>query len=239
MDKHDMSLRTGLLVSCLALAGHAHADVVNGGFETGTLAGWYSSGTTAIASATPYTPLAGLSSALVVAMSQAPVPPYSCSTDVWNIACPQPLPFASSDIGSMTYTGYNGGGANNLFRFGGFIGQDVTVQAGDTVRWSWSLFGEAAGGSIDGARFYATNGNIESVINASANLRSYQFAAPGLWSLYLGAYQSEDSYLYSAVLIDSVGISAIPESSSLVLMSLGLLPLIGLRRLRRAHGAGG
>jgi hypothetical protein len=227
-----MSLRAGLLASCLALCGQAHADVVNGGFETGTLAGWYSSGTTAIAAAAPYAPLAGLRSALVVAMSTAPVPPNSCATDVWNINCPQPLPFASSGVASLTNTGYQGAGVGNAFFRGGYIGQDLSVQSGDRLNWSWTVLGEAAGGSVDGARFYATNGIVESVIDARANIQTYSFSSGGLWTIYFGVFQTEDPFFYSALLVDSVRVSAIPESSSLALMSLGLLSLTALRRRR-------
>ena len=210
----------------------AAAPVLNGGFESGDLAAWYSSGTAAIANGSAgYSALSGNHSALVVAVSTAPVPPYSCATDIWNVNCPQPLPFSASGAPLPTHTNYQFFGVGFAFYRGAFIGQDLTVTAGQKVEWDWLPFGEAVGGSfsVDEARFYATNGVIEQTIDFDANVRSFEFSQSGVWSIYFGLYQTEDPYIYSAIMVDSVRL--VSEPPTLALAALCLLLAFG-RKLR-------
>ena len=210
--------------------------ITNGDFETGTLAGWYSSSTTAIANgAAGYTPLAGNSSALIIAMSTAPVPPYSCSTDIWNINCPLPLPFAASGAPLPTHTNFGPLGVATAYFRGGYIGRDVSVLAGDKINWNWLALGEAVGtpSSVDRARFYATDGTIENWVDAPSGANSYQFPQGGTWSVYFGLYQSEDPYIYSALKLDSVSIQAVPEPATLWLLAGAVALGISFRRRLR------
>jgi len=129
-------------------AGAAAAEPVNGGFESGTLAGWYSSG-----------------SALVVDASTAYAP--------------------------------------------------------------------LAGGR---GRFYATDGVTESWFDHDSGLHSFQFTSSGTWWEYFGLYQTEDPYLWSAMEVDAVTLSAVPEPAPLLLAAAGTWLLLLLHR-RRAHAA--
>jgi hypothetical protein len=226
----------GLAGLLLTVAAAAQAGgLANGNFESGNLGGWFSSGSTAIASGNAgYAPLAGSHSALVVAVSTAPVPPYSCAVDLWNINCPQPLPFAASGAPLPTHTNFQGVGVGFAFFRGAFIGTDVAVNAGDTLSWTWQPGGEAAGGlfSIDEARFYATNGIVETRIDFDQGLQSFTFGSAGTWSVYFGLYQTEDPFGYSTVLLDNILLSAVPEPSGAALLGLGLLALSARRRRR-------
>jgi hypothetical protein len=196
------------------------AQIINGNFETLNLSGWYSSSTTAIANGVAgYAPLQGAASALIVAMSTAPIPPYTCQNDVWNVSCTLPLPFAASGAPLPTYTNYSPSpGVAFAFLRGGFIGQDVVATQGDKLTWNWLL----AGDSIDEGRFYATNGSTQVAIDYSLNISTFTFPSSGLWSIYFGLYQREDPYIYSVLKLDSVAIQAVPDLSSTIAMLLGI-----------------
>lgn len=82
----------------------AHAlPLVNGDFENG-LSGWYSTGwtnlgpngsnTAVVTAASPYAPISGSSAMIVAVSGQSLGPNWSCAQDVWNLACPLPMPFA-------------------------------------------------------------------------------------------------------------------------------------------------
>lgn len=233
----------GLGGMLLAAATWAQASgPANGNFEAGNLNGWFSSGSTAIASGSAgYAPLSGSHSALVVAVSAAPVPPASCAVDIWNVNCPQPLPFTDSGAPLPTYTNFQGVGVGFAFFRGAFIGTDITVNAGDRLSWNWQPGGEAAGSgfSVDEARFYATNGTVEARIDFDQGLRTFTFGSAGTWSVYFGLFQTEDPFGYSTVLLDDILLTAVPEPSGTILLMLGLLGVAGAARHARRGRLGG
>lgn len=237
------------LVSTIAVA-----DPVNRGFETGNLTGWAStidgpngtavapSPTIAMASiGSPYSPIEGAFSALIVAMSNAtPGGPYGdCNVDVWNYSCRPPLPFVSSGGSLPTYS---------LKPFGGAIGawstdlaQDITVEAGQKLQWDWQLFGEAACNStsqgtrycVDNGWFFATNGMDTKYLFAPSTgivSRGYiDFQSSGTWSIYFGVGQTEDRSAYSALMLDNVHLVPTPGTLSLALMALFSCLFVGGR----------
>jgi hypothetical protein len=240
------------LVMALGLmhtTGAAAGVVTNGDFESGSLSGWYSMGTfypgqTAIVSGTSgsvgYYPMGGSYSALIVAVSNAPVPPYSCLNDRWNLACPQPLPFAASgSLTPPTYTNWSGinvGGT--AFLRGAYIGQDVSVLAGETLTWNWIPGGEAAvNGGVDSARFFASNGFTEVFIQQSQNLQSFTFPSAGLWSIYFGLGQNEDPRIYSTLELDSIKITPVPEPATLGMFALGAAATLWAGRRKQSQQA--
>ncbi|MBB3197368.1 hypothetical protein [Roseateles terrae] len=226
------ALLTALLGAMSVLSiGSAHAAaVVNGDFEGGSLTGWYATGafaggsSTAIANAgNGYPALAGSQSALIIALSLAMLNENrTCADDIWNVQCPQPVPFSPSGAGAPTFFSQNVAGR---FYRGGFIAQDVTVAAGDTLDWVSALFGEVSRGSpgstgnVDNAFFVASNGSTEAVVDLRSNLSSYTFGQGGLWSIYFGVQQTEDPTIWSGLEVDSIVFRAteVPEPKTLVL----------------------
>lgn len=237
------------LLSAAAAMSAQGAAVVNGDFEGGTLAGWYASGTnvngssTAIANAGNGNPaLAGSNSALIVAMSNWPLNQnVTCASDIWNVACPLPVPFSPSGAGAPTYFSQNVAGR---FLNGGFIAQDVNVAAGDTLDWVSQRLGEAAfgivgnPGNVDNVFFVAYNGSTEAVVDLRGNVSSFTFAQGGLWSIYFGVQQTEDSFVWSALKVDSVAFRAsdVPEPGTLALALAAGGGLFWQRRRRNARG---
>jgi PEP-CTERM motif len=215
--------------------------VTNGDFESGSLTGWWGV-RTAIVSPTSgsvgYYPMSGNHSALIVAMSSAPVPPYTCANDKWNVACPQPLPFATALGPVPTYTdGFGVSVGLSVFHYGSFIGQDVNVLAGETISWNWIPGGEAApNGNVDSARFFATNGSPSSevLIQQNQNLLSYTFPSAGTWSIYFGLNQSEDPRIYSTLELDSVKITPVPEPATLGMFALGAVATLWAGRRKQS-----
>ena len=238
-------LSAALFGAAAAMSAHG-AAVVNGDFEGGNLSGWYASGanvngsSTAIANAgNGYPALAGNNSALIVAMSLWPLGPnVTCATDIWNVACPQPLPFSPSGAGAPTFFSQNVAGR---FLRGGFIAQDVNVVAGDTLAWASQRLGEVSSGNVgnpgnvDNAFFVAFNGSTEAVVDLRGNVSSYTFAEGGLWSIFFGVQQTEDPYVWSALKVDSIAFqaAAVPEPGSLALALAAAGGLFWQRRRMR------
>ncbi len=243
------TLSVALLGAVAAMSAQG-AAVVNGDFEGGSLNGWYASGanvngsSTAIANAgNGYPALAGNNSALIVAMSTWPLSQnVTCASDIWNVACPLPVPFSPSGAGAPTFFSQNVAGR---FLRGGFIAQDVNVAAGDTLEWMSQRLGEVSSGTVgnpgnvDNVFFVAFNGSTEAVVDLRGNVSSYTFAQGGLWSIFFGVQQTEDPYVWSALKVDSIGFRAaeVPEPTSLALALAAGGGLFWQRRRRPRGGA--
>lgn len=224
---------TYILTSFFVMPALSNAGpIANGDFETGNLSGWFLAGKAAMASqGSIYQPIQGQYSALVINYSQAPVPPYSCATDIWNVNCTPPIPFEPSGGPPLTYNPFGPG--QNVFVRGSYIGQDVVVSAGDSLNFDFYFINP----NIDGARFFASNGPMNVAIELAGwfggvpgHSFSYTFPTGGLWSVYMGTYQTEDPYIYSVLMLDNV---RIPEPASLVLLLAGLSGLAFIRRRRQ------
>ncbi|WP_431048267.1 PEP-CTERM sorting domain-containing protein [Roseateles sp. L2-2] len=240
------ALGVALVSAAAALSAHG-AAVVNGNFEGGTLNGWYATGANVNGSSTAivnagngYPALAGSNSALIVAMSTWPLSQnVTCASDIWNVACPLPVPFSPSGAGAPTFFSQNVAGR---FLRGGFIAQDVNVAAGDTLDWLSQRLGEVASGTVgnpgnvDNAFFVAYNGSTEAVVDLRGNVSSYTFAQGGLWSIFFGVQQTEDPYVWSALKVDSIAFRAaeVPEPGSLALAFAAGGALFWQRRRQRS-----
>jgi hypothetical protein len=237
--------KTLIAALCLGGAGLAQAlPVVNGDFENG-LGGWYSTGwqsnlgpggsnTAIVMAASPYAPISGSSAMIVAVSGQSLGPNWTCAQDVWNLNCPLPMPFTAPGAGAPTYT-FPVMGA--VFHYGAYLARDLTITAGDTLNWDWRAYGELATDPLyDNGWFYATNGTIVERVALRDGGHSYTFAESGLWSVYFGIGQSEDNEIWSAVMLDNVGLvpgQSVPEPSSALLGLAGLAAMGTMRRRRR------
>lgn len=233
----------------LLAAGHASA-LTNGYFESGTLNGWYSQGyfgfgsapggTTAVLNASSgYTPISGNYSALIVAVSGQPVnASHTCAQDIWNANCPLPAAFTPSAAPLPTYISQD---IAVPFMRGGFIAQDITVAAGDTLHWATQRLGEVAGSApgVDLAYFVASNGVTTQRVDLRTATDSFVFTQGGLWSIYFGVGQTEDPFQWSALKVDAIALepafaATVPEPASWSMMAVALagLAVFGRKRLR-------
>lgn len=228
----------GLLLLGLAWAcaqAHAAPVVANGGFESGSAAGWTVERTVAIASVgSPYAPLAGGYSALLVAEStytEGGVAP--CDWDIWNVGCPRPLPYVATGGPTLTYDGAG------PVRRGGQVGQDLSVRQFDELHWDWLVFGEATHFDTDFGYFQATNATTNEVLRFSTGPDghgTFVFDSAGIWSVRFYIAQYPDNWAYSAMLLDGVELRAVPAPGSLALAFAALVAAGVGRRLaaRRA-----
>jgi hypothetical protein len=235
---------TAILVSPMASA----APVANGGFESG-LAGWYSwgytssIGATALATGdTPYAPIEGNASALVVAMSAAkPNENWTCDDDRWNFNCPLPIEFTSSTAPRPSHDQWlNTEGVGYqmpylpvwpYFRNGAYIARDIDVHAGDSLTWAWTAWGEAADSlSYDKAYLIATNGLQAQIVRyTQGGANSISFDQGGVWSIFIGLAQYEDNQVWGAIEVDSIELHSVPEPTSLAL-ALGAVIALAITR---------
>lgn len=245
-----ISNRAALAVSAALMsfaAGALAAPVVNGNFEPGNLNGWTVSNRVALAErGSLYEPLQGSSSAVIVNFSEQDFAYGSCQADPWNSSCPPPLPYVPNGGPSLTYTsftqaGFPPAGMQNMFFRGSYIGQDIQVNAGDVLNWDWQMDGRDSG--IDFGRFVALNGGVYSYSDViqtgnyygGGNFRvqnTYTFAATGLYTIYFGTVQNEDSTVSSALTLDNIRLRNVPEPATLALVCAAMAGAVTTRRRR-------
>ena len=242
-----------ILMSAVVLPLCASASqIVNGDFETGNLGGWnmFLYGAALPSAASPWTPIQGNFSALILALSSQDPKYDPCAPDNWTRFCSEPLPRYTGDGTTLTYPyfslyGQPGGGVPPGFpdalpyfpltREGGVIGQDITVQAGDSLTWDWKCVGECY--DYDDGWFYARSATgLASMRKDTGTLESASFTFPsgGTWSVYFGVGQYPEGWYWSGVLLDNVVLHETPEPGALALLGLSLAGLAFTRR-RKQH----
>ena len=244
-----ISNRAALAVSAALIsfaAGALAAPVVNGNFERGNLDGWTVFNRVALAErGSLYEPLQGSSSAVIVNYSTQSFAYGSCQADPWNSSCPQPLPYQPQGGPSLTHmtwpqTAFSPLFIGSLFQHGSYIGQDIQVNAGDVLNWDWQMDGRDRG--IDFGRFAALNGDVYSLSDqvqtenyGGAGIRvgnTYTFAATGLYTIYFGTVQYEDTAVSSALTLDNIRLRNVPEPATLALVCAAMAGGIATRRRR-------
>lgn len=244
-----------LLISLLAVPAVVSAGQINNGsFEAGNFGGWklFAYGAALTPTGSPWPPITGSYSALVVAMSSAPLnADFTCADDVWNVACPEPLFRYTGDGTRLTYEfccSTTEPSLPFLPRAGAAIGQDVIVNVGDRLQWDWRCVdqaGECSGSTLpstisgDIGWFFARNlteGYTLATGQRQLQSGSFIFPAGGLWSVYFGVAQGfDDNFLWSGLQVDNVVLRDVaePGSMTLALAGLGGLLLVGRKAGRK------
>lgn len=221
-------LALAALAAGLLSGGNAFA-VTNGDF-TVSLAGWDAVGDASVQS----------SAALLTTA-------YDANDDVagnfnFSGASAQDAPVLESQAGLTS------GALGNAWD-GSLIKQTFTVNAGDTLSFQWNfLSNEGTSGQPDFG-FVVINGaltQLGSVAQASVtpglngfaaqtgwNTFSQTFANAGSVTLALGVVDANDVVTTSALMVDQVTLSAVPEPGALMLLGAGLVASGWSQRRRR------
>jgi hypothetical protein len=130
---------------------------------------------------------------------------------------------------------------------GAVMQRSFTVSAGDTLHFNWNfLSNESNLGASGDYAFVSLNGAIFRLADTSSNLHAssvfasetgyrgfnYTFADAGTMTVSFGVLDMTDIDKTSALAIDNVQISAVPEPGMGLLMSLGL-GVLGIARMAR------
>jgi hypothetical protein len=211
--RRALGVRSGLRLAVgIALAGIAmasRADITNGSFETGTLAGWTATGVRAVIGTGGGGPADGLFQAYL-----------DTSPSDTNLA-PQ--------VSTLSQTFFGGG----------------------VVSFSWNfLTNEDLGGSFVDNAFVTVDGDttiladtfasfVPSTLGGYADMTGYHdlqinLGSLGMHTITFGVRDAVDGGVDSALLIDKVTVSLVPEPTALSLMALGL-GVFGVGRRRRSQ----
>jgi len=225
-----------LFAACaLLLPQLAHAGVVNGGFETGTIAGWSvtGSGHTATASV-GVTPTVGTYQGYIETTG--------------NFTALAPAVVASLGLTGPAIAALGAGTPTN----GTGISQDVTVSAGDTLTFDWDFltdelneaatYNDFAFLSVDGTAYLlaSRNSSTYNIVSPPAGFDgqtdwqagSYTFTSAGTFKIGFGVFNVGDTGHNSVLLIDNVSLP-VPEPTTALLAAFGLSFVIGLARRPR------
>lgn len=225
-----------LLVALGALVAPAWsmAAVVNGDFETGTLAGWTLVGAGKAADA-----------GIGVSPTQGSYQGYIETTG--NFTALAPAVVASLGLGGPAIAGLGAGTPTN----GTGVSQDVTVSAGDTLYFDWNFlsdelnesatYNDFAFFSVSGSAYLLASRNSSTFDIGSPpagfdgqtdwSTYSYTFPAAGTYKIGFGVFNVGDTGHNSVLLLDAISIP-VPEPAGVALLATGLLAVafVGSRR---------
>jgi hypothetical protein len=219
-------LRSLLLVAVFLLPAGLHADFVNGGFETGDFSSWATSGdASVVGSVGSISPPEGTKQAR---MTNGPG--SSSAADLETFL----------GLSSGTLSGLGNGTATE----GSAIKQTVTADVGDTLTFRWNfLTAESTPGDPynDFAFVSIVPGSTSTLANTHSSftttdapgfnsMTGYQtftftFTSSGSFTVGVGVVDVQDTSTNSGLLVDDFRLSPVPEPSSLVLLSAGLVGL--------------
>lgn len=231
-----MSTRVLLLAIFCALAAPvlAQAQVTNGGFETGTLAGWTLTGSGHASDASfGVTPTVGLYDGYI--------------ENSGNFTAAAPVVVAALGVPPSAIMALGIGAAPTT---GSAISQVVTVSAGDTLTFDWNfltdeldesaIYNDYAILTIDSAAFLlaSRNSSTFNTVSPPAGFDGqtgwhsdfYNFGVGGTHTVGFAVFNVIDGGHNSVLLLDAISLP-VPEPGTLVLLGVGV-PLLLLARIR-------
>lgn len=232
-------MKTKLLLSTLALAPAAFAQVINGDFIS-SLSGWSAAGDASVRDGAGFITTASFSQ-----------DDDNLGNGFYNFSGSEPT-FAS-DL--ETFLGLSADSLSpdvnsGVFAFeGSAIFQSVTVQAGDVLRFDWTFLTNEDGGNdyaflvIDGTVFNLSNGLTLTSASSydfgfTTTGQSYQssvFDSAATLNVGFGVVDVDNFVGSSALVVDNVSVAAVPEPSAFAaLAGFAALGFAALRRRARA-----
>jgi hypothetical protein len=238
------TLKAALVAAAFAAGpGAARADFINGGFETGTFAGFDTLGTTQVTGVfAGVAPPGGSFQAVLTAGSQLPatVAAFLGTTAAQLQAANVPTPGAAINSGSA-------------------IRQTVAVAAGDVLTFNWNFLSNEFAGqtTFNDASFLVVTlpgaapillGNTFTPASGPAppgfifqtgyqTFTSAPFTSAGNVTVGVAVFNVGDNAFASALLVDNFRVAAIPEPASMTLVGLGAAGLVAYRRRKAARVA--
>jgi len=234
----QFALTALLLLSAQVFA----APLQNGSFAGGSLTGWTATGNASSdnllvgPSGNPYQALLGSASVLSLyalgSSSAASVGPLQTA-----------LGLAPGALDTLKI-----GGDTGSVVFGSAIQQSFTANAGDQLHFNWNFLSDETGNHagndfafvlLDGslqriANTFTPSGPTSTVFTNETGYQAFSMLIPssGAHTVAFGVVDVSDALGASAVLIDNVGVTAVPEPGSVVLMLAGLAMVAGVVRTR-------
>jgi hypothetical protein len=236
-----------LLAALLASAPASSATLQNGDFGGGSLTGW-----TVTGNASSENLLAGLApsgNAYQAFIGNVGVSVYALGAGaaVPVASLQSALGLAPGALDTLKIAGDTGSVA-----FGSAIAQSFTANAGDQLHFNWNFLSDEAGNHAgNDFAFMLLDGTLQRIANTFSPLGAtptvftgetgYQgfsalISSSGTHTLAFGVVDVNGVLGASAVMIDDVRITAVPEPGGVVLMLAGLAMVAGVMRTR-ARGA--
>ena len=234
----------------------AHADFINGGFETGNFTGWSTAGDTLVIDASlGIPPPGGNFQALITNAPALPssgfhpesysgVPSVSAFTGVFDFASPLEV-FLGLPAHSLPDLGQTLPIVATPVE-GSAIRQSFTASAGgDILSFRWNYLTRDCCVSPSDFAFAVLDGNLFLLASAASPFlpsnapfflseSGYQFFAttltPGAHYIGIGVVDTWDETVNSAVLVDNFSVTKIPEPASWLLFGLGLMCMVRVGR---------
>jgi len=221
----------------------------DGSFESG-LFGWTSTGDVALSMSGPVAPSHGLAYVLLTGASKTFQDDFPAAAGAFNFSGA-----AAADVALLEpLLGVAPGGldpdpVNFVSAFeGSIIQRSLVVQAGSTLSFDWNfLTNESGPAPLPDYAFVSINGNLTRLADTGSVLQpssfftletgykttSIVFASDATVVLGLGVVDVSDFTVTSALAIDNILITPVPEPQAYALLLVGLATLGALVRKRR------
>jgi hypothetical protein len=239
----EIALTTALLACAPALA----APLANGNFGSGTLPPWSATGNASVENLLAGPAPSGNAFQAFIGNTGVGLYALGSGTAVSVAALDSALGLSAGALDSLKVAGDTG----NVV-FGSAIQQSFTASAGDQLRFNWNFLSDETGNhagndfaflSIDGnlqriANTFSTSGPTSTVFTNETGYHAFSTVIPtsGAHTVAFGVVDVKDGLGASAVLIDDVRVTAVPEPGSVALTLAGLAMLAGIMRTRgRTH----